>query len=376
MRICVVTEYFPAGEKLDIRGGAEACAFNEALKLSEKHDVTVLTSRTPENPDGYTRGNMDVICCGPMRSYVQAGSIGERLSFMLSAYREGLKLEPDAVIGYNFITHPVAWMIAGKTNAKALARYHDVWIGEWLRNIGFSGILGEILERYTLSRRFDRIIAVSEYTARKILERYPWQRVSVVHNMVDFRPPLVEKTPSPSIACVSRLVEYKRVGDLIRAVSVLADEFSDLKCRIIGTGPLEGELRDLAAELGVDDRVEFLGFVEKHEDVLRVIAESWVFCLPSVVEGFGIVVVEAMGCGTPFVASRIPPVMEASREMGGLFFEPCNWRDLADKLRTLLSDTELHGRLTKEAADVFRDYSADEIGKRLEEILREVTGNI
>ncbi|BAZ98197.1 MULTISPECIES: glycosyltransferase family 4 protein [Methanothermobacter] len=374
MRICIVTEYFPGGEELNIRGGAEACAFNEALKLSEKHEVTVLTSRTPENPENYRCGNMEVICCGPVRSYVQAGSITGRLSFMLSAYREGLKLDPDAVIGYNFITHPVAWMIAGKRNAAALARYHDVWIGEWVRNIGVSGILGELLERYTLSRRFDRIVAVSEYTAGKILERYPWQQVSVVHNMVDFRTPPVRKTSTPSIACVSRLVEYKRIQDLIRAVSVIREKFPDIRCRIIGTGPLEERLRGLARELAVEDNVEFMGFVEKHADVLEVIAESWVFCLPSVVEGFGIVVVEAMGCGTPFVAARIPPVMEASQEKGGLFFEPGNWRDLAEKLELLLSSGELHERLSSEAADVFRDYSADSIGRKLERVLTEVTG--
>ncbi|AAB84644.1 GlcNAc-phosphatidylinositol related biosynthetic protein [Methanothermobacter thermautotrophicus str. Delta H] len=374
MRICIVTEYFPGGEELNIRGGAEACAFNEALKLSEKHEVTVLTSRTPENPENYRCGNMEVICCGPVRSYVQAGSITGRLSFMLSAYREGLKLDPDAVIGYNFITHPVAWMIAGKRNAAALARYHDVWIGEWVRNIGVSGILGELLERYTLSRRFDRIVAVSEYTAGKILERYPWQQVSVVHNMVDFRTPPVRKTSTPSIACVSRLVEYKRIQDLIRAVSVIREKFPDIRCRIIGTGPLEERLRGLARELAVEDNVEFMGFVEKHADVLEVIAESWVFCLPSVVEGFGIVVVEAMGCGTPFVAARIPPVMESSQEKGGLFFEPGNWRDLAEKLELLLSSGELHERLSSEAADVFRDYSADSIGRKLERVLTEVTG--
>ncbi|MGJ7029253.1 MULTISPECIES: glycosyltransferase family 4 protein [Methanothermobacter] len=373
MRICIVTEYFPGGEDLDIRGGAEACAYNEARMLSEKHEVTVLTSRTPENPGDYTAGNMQVMVCGPERRYVQAGSITGRLRFMASALRRGLKLDPDVVIGYNFITHPVAWWIAERRNAAAVARYHDVWLGEWIKNIGLSGILGEVLERYTLTRRFDRIITVSGYTAGKVLERYPWQRVSTVHNMVDFRAPKVERTPGPSVSCVSRLVEYKRIQDLIRAVADLRDEFPDIRCRIIGTGPLEESLRKLALQEGADENVEFLGFVERHEDVLRVVAESWVFCLPSVVEGFGIVVVEAMGCGTPFLAAEIPPVVEASQGRGGLFFKPSDWRDLRDKLKLLLSDSKLRSRLSSEGAEVFSGYSADAIGEKLEEILMEVT---
>jgi len=370
MRIGIVTEYFPKSQKLDIRGGAEACAFNEAWTLKRRHNITILTSRETSTPREYTIDDLHVIGCGPPRPYVQKGSFFERLKFMTDAYHIGSKLDLDVIIGYNFITHPVAWKIGRKIGIPAVARYHDVWIGQWIKNIGWGGILGEILERYNLSRNFDQIIAVSEYTREKLKKYFPAEKISVVHNIIDPKVPEHEKNERPTITCVSRLVKYKRVEDLIKAVKILIDDFPGLKCNIVGTGPLEGYLKKLTGDLGLDKHVKFHGFIKKHEDVLRMIASSHVFCLPSVVEGFGIVIVESMSCGTPFVATRIPPILEASKGKGGLFFKPKNHEDLADKVKMLLEDNELYERLKVEGLRESKEYRSENIGKKLEKILK------
>ena len=371
MKIGIITEYFPKTLEFDIRGGAEACAFNEAHQLSKKHEIIVLTSR--QSHGDYHIDDMEVIGCGPPRPYVQKGSLLKRLLFMKDAYKKGIKYDLDVVIGYNFITHPIAWKIGEKTSTVSVARYHDVWIGEWIKNMGITGILGEILERYNLSRNFDHIIAVSEYTRDKLAKYFPQEKISVVHNMVDFKVPEHKKSLDPTITCVARLVEYKRIEDLIKATSLLIEEFPHLRCEIIGTGPLENRLKKLARKLGLEEHVRFHGFIEKHEDVLKVVASSHIFCLPSTVEGFGIVLVEAMKCGTPFVASRIPPLLEASAGRGGLFFEPKNWKDLAEKIRTLLEDRRLYNKLRGEGFKQSEKYRREYIGDKLEEILEDLT---
>ncbi len=372
MRIAILTEYFPRTEKFDIRGGAEASAFKEARELAKKHEVTVLTTREPRSPEEYSIENLKIIGCGPPRTYIQKGSILKRLIFMRNAYKKGERINADIVIGYNFITHTIAWKIGKKLSIPSIARYHDVWIGEWIKNIGLSGILGEILERYNLSRDFDKIIAVTDYTKKKLEKHFPAERIEVVPNIVDPKVPEHEEYPQTTISCVARLVEYKRVQDLIKAARILIEEFPDIKCKIIGTGPLEGHLKRLTKDLKLEEHVEFCGFVEKHEDVLKVIASSHVFCLPSIVEGFGVVVVEAMRCSTPFVATEIPPLLEASGGKGGLFFKPGDWRDLAKKIKKILKDEKLYKKLQKEGLEESKRYSSKNILDRLERILESI----
>lgn len=133
MNICIVTEYFPHSKDLDIKGGVEVCAFNEAQQLSKYNNVTVLTSNEDNDNDDFYIDDIHVICCGKKRGYVQKGSFTNRLNFMKDALDTGKKLDDiDLVIGYNFITYPIANKIAKKLKVPIVARYHDVWIGNCL----------------------------------------------------------------------------------------------------------------------------------------------------------------------------------------------------------------------------------------------------
>jgi glycosyltransferase involved in cell wall biosynthesis len=368
MKICFITEYFPKSEDFEVKGGVEAAAYNEAYQLAKNHEVTVLTSLEEGIPQEYEINGIKVIGCSRERSYVQTGSFKNRLSFMRDAYNTGKKLDIDLVVGYNFITYPVAWKISQKLKKPCVARYMDVWIGEWINNIGISGVAGEILERYILSREFDLIISISDYTRKKLEKHFPAEKITVIPPIVHFPPVNVEKLANPTISCVARLVEYKKVDDLIRAMGILVHEFPQLQCRIVGTGPKDKELKSLVNELELENNVKFCGFVEKHEDVLKIIKSSNIFCLPSIVEGFGIVVVEALGCGVPFVASKIPPIMEASGEKGGLFYEPENWRELSEKIKYLLDNPSIYKKLQNEGLSQYKKYEGEYIGKQLEEL--------
>lgn len=369
MKICFLSEYFPKSESLEIRGGVEVAAFNEALYLSFKHDITVLTSFEEDMKRESHIGNIKVIACGKKRSYVQSGSIKDRLNFMKAAYSEAVKSDFDLVVGYNFITYLVAWKVSKKLKIPCSLRYHDVWIGHWKENIGYLGYFGEILERYILSRDIDKIITVSDYTAKNLEKFFPKEKIETVHNIVEFDNEFeAPKFENKTVTCVSRLVEYKKIDDLILAISQLHHDYPDLMCKIIGTGPMEDKLKDLVKEHDLENNIEFLGFVEKHEDVLKTIKSSYLFCLPSKVEGFGIVIIEALGCEVPFIASNIDPVIEASGKKGGLFFEVEDYKDLSSKIKLLLDDEELYGKLKGECLEQYSKYQGEFIASKLEKI--------
>ena len=372
MNICIVTEFFPHDESLDIKGGVEVCCYNEATELSKYHNVTVLTSKESSEKEFYLN-NVHVICCGNDRGYVQKGSFSQRLSFMKDAIKKGKNLENiDLVIGYNFITYPVALKIANKLGSKVAARYHDVWVGEWIKNMGITGIVGEILERYILRQNIDLYLAVSDYTNQNLQKYVKAEKIKTIHNIVDFKLVESEAYKKPTISCVARLVEYKRVNDLVRAINIVKKEIPEIQCKIIGTGPEEEKLKQLTKELNLEDTIEFMGFVEDHDDVMKTINSSKVFVLPSIVEGFGIVIIESQAQETPFVASQIPPVQESSGQKGGLFFQPKNYEELSQKLLEILQDEELYKKLQKEGKENSQKYTKEEIGKKLNQAYTEL----
>ncbi|MDR0900807.1 MAG: glycosyltransferase family 4 protein [Methanobrevibacter sp.] len=370
MKICFVSEYFPFSSNLELKGGAEIAAYKEAFYLSKNHEITVLTSYLEGMEKKTKIGNINVIACGKMRNYSQKGSFYHRLSFMKSAQDTGKKLDFDIVIGYNFITYISAWKISQKLNIPCVLRYLDVWIGEWVKNIGISGLIGEIMERYILSRNVDLIVPISQATADKLKNYGVKSKIETIPVIVEFDKVNSVKYEDTTISCVSRLVEYKRIEDLILAMNILVRHFPDLKCKIVGTGPMKDKLLKLIEEKNLENNISLCGFVEKHEDVLKVINSSHIFCLPSEVEGFGIVVVEALGCEVPFVASNIPPIMEASGEKGGLFFNVRNFKDLYLKIKSLLEDKELYDKLKNQGKEQYNKYQGEYIAKKLENLYK------
>ncbi|RAP53499.1 MAG: hypothetical protein BZ138_00740 [Methanosphaera sp. rholeuAM270] len=231
--------------------------------------------------------------------------------------------------------------------------------------MGISGLFGELLERYIFRKDIDLYVAVSDFTRNNLNKYVPEDKTITIHNIVDFPNVKADKYTTPTISCVARLVEYKRVNDLINAVKIVKEEIPQIRCKIIGTGPEEEKLKKLAKDLQLEDNIEFMGFVEDHDDVMKVVKSSQVFSLPSIVEGFGIVIIEAQSLETPFVAATIPPVVESSGRMGGLFFEPKNHRQLAEQILKVLGDKNLYRKLQREGLENKQRYTKEVIGKKL-----------
>jgi glycosyltransferase involved in cell wall biosynthesis len=153
-----------------------------------------------------------------------------------------------------------------------------------------------------------------------------------------------------TIVFVGRLDVEKRIDDTIRALAAISRE-RDVQLALAGTGQREEELRALAAELGVADRVFFLGFVPDAELPL-VYAAGDVFAIASVAELQSIATLEAMSTGLPVVAAdamALPHLVEQGRN--GFLFPAGNVPHLADRLLTVLgSRREELGEASREIA--------------------------
>jgi glycosyltransferase involved in cell wall biosynthesis len=153
------------------------------------------------------------------------------------------------------------------------------------------------------------------------------------------------------IVCVGTLHEVKGQVHLVRACAVLRDRGVDVACRIIGRGPDEPMLRRTIDQLGLRDVVTLVGPLAR-DGVIDELRRADVLVAPSVIsargqkEGIPVVLMEAMSCGLPVVASRLSGIPElVEHERSGLLVTPGRPEELADALARLAGDPELRGRL-------------------------------
>ena len=200
-------------------------------------------------------------------------------------------------------------VVASIKRVPLVVTWHEVWgTAYWREYLGAAGVVGALLERLAMHTP-DLIVAENDETHRRLLDAgLPATRVTVVPNGVDMG---VIGAAAPASATfdliyVGRLLEHKRVADLLHAIGRLGRDGDTLTCAIVGVGPERERLEALASELDIAARVRFYGSLEDHADVYGLIKSSGVFVLPSVREGFGLVVVEALACGVPVITTDHP----------------------------------------------------------------------
>lgn len=180
-------------------------------------------------------------------------------------------------------------------------------------------------------RRCAAVTVVSDAMAREVQRIAPGIQAAVIPMGTDFdarfRPdPTVERDPA-QVLFVGRLVEKKGVKYLLHALASLKEQRPALCLDIAGYGQEERELRQLCTELGIEGSVRFLGPVQQ-DSLPDLYRRAGVTVVPSVVaaggdqEGFGLVIVEAIGCGCPVIASDLPAIRHIAGEGGEVMLSP------------------------------------------------------
>ena len=215
----------------------------------------------------------------------------------------------------------------------------------WKRDLVKRIAVGFVDAAVTMTRANAELLVRSQGFARR--------RVRVIENGVpasfgtrlrggNARAELGIEPAAVAFAFVGNLIEHKGLRRVIEALSKLPQAW---KLVVAGSGPDADPARDLAARLGVAERVVFLGRCST-EQVERAIAASDVLVLPSAVEGLPYVILEAMACAKPVVSSRVFGIPEAVIDgETGLLVAPDDVPALTEALRTLTADSALRERM-------------------------------
>lgn len=211
------------------------------------------------------------------------------------------------------------------------------------------------------------VVTVSDFNRAYLRERFGEAAAKVrrIYNGLDlarFAYTSPEARP-PEIIAVGRLVEKKGFGDLVRACALLRGRGERFRCRIIGMGELEHELRDQIAGLGLEDVVELTG-PRPQRELRGYLRRAAAFAAPCVVgtdgnrDGLPTVLLEAMALGTPCVSTDVTGIPEVLRDgVSGLMVAQHNPDALADALSRLLHDSVLRVQLAAAARErLERDF--------------------
>jgi glycosyltransferase involved in cell wall biosynthesis len=296
--------------------GAERVLANHAYGLVARgHEVTVVTG----GRRGSERGrNPEVIGIGwSLSTPWRARAVVHRVLASRAA---------DVLI----VHHPYPALAtigaARRAGIPSAYVYHSPWADEFAgRRAGVRGpgtwagrALRLLVERH-VARAVDRMLPLSEFMARRVtaLHGVPRGAILVVPGGVDrerfapVRDRALARTrlgllqDGPLLLSVRNLEPRMGLDTLVRAVPAVRARHPEASLVIAGDGPLRGELEQLARTLGVTAAVRCPGFVPE-DDLPLLYASADVFVLPSIaLEGFGLVTLEALACGTPVIGSRV-----------------------------------------------------------------------
>ncbi|WP_240451995.1 glycosyltransferase family 4 protein [Halostella salina] len=383
LKVCFVTKMYPPRT-----GGGATYAYELANALGELgHEVDVYTQAVPgEDNDVPTHPNVTVTRITKARPLVVFStlyfSIACRLRIDFEQY--------DVIHGTLMPASTVAFgpLFLRGLDAPLVLTSHGTSYDE-ARSVDPRGFVDYLFKYFfhpvnvlldlVSGRSADHIIAVSDHTREQLrdLYRFDEAKLTTVPPGIDterFSPtdavhPAVDDSKR-SVLVLSRLDPRKGIDKAIRAFAQL--EYDDAELLIGGTGRLEPSLKELAAELGVRDSVRFLGFVPD-EELPSLYSSVDLFVLPSEYEGFGIVFMEAMACGTPVVGTSVGGIPTAVDDgETGFLIGRNDIKGLAERIGKVLSNSKQSAQLSDNARSWAMEHDWTSIAARVDDVYRSI----
>ena len=373
MRVCLVSYEYPP----DV-GGEATYTRNLAVGLARLgHEVDLVIPDKGRPPDlGESGVKRHPVRIAPVPTLRVA-------SFMLAAVRElrRLNLEERIDIAHITFDYPSLPLPLSGSGIPTVMTVHHLHLVEALNMLrtghGLSvplstlsrGFLTTLAERAAL-RGAESVIAVSRFTKDSIVRHagVASDKVTVIPNGIDMGPFLNSTDHGrlrarlgvgsrPVVLFVGRLGSSKGLEDLVRAFGKAKRRLGNTCLMIVGSGPADysAQLKRLASAQGLRDDVVFTGRLDQ-DDLLEAYAASSVVVLPSLMEGFGMSLIEAMASGRPCVATRVGAIPEVvSPRSSGILVGPGD----PDALSAAITDVMLNPR------------EARSMGERGRELVRE-----
>ncbi|MHC5610774.1 MAG: glycosyltransferase family 4 protein [Nostoc sp.] len=220
-------------------------------------------------------------------------------------------------------------------------------------------------------KQAQHIICNSQATAKDITDFYqiPTSKITPIplaHDRTNFCP--LNLPIRNYFLYVGRQDPYKNIQRLISAFAALPN-YKDYELWLVG--PIDSRytptLEAQAEELGITNRVKFLNYVP-YSELPKIINQAIALVFPSLWEGFGLPVLEAMACGTPVITSNLSSLPEVAGD-AAILINPYNTGEITEAMQAIATDLELRSRLSNQGITHSQQFSWEKTGKATAEVL-------
>jgi glycosyltransferase involved in cell wall biosynthesis len=360
-----------------IKGGGEKRFYEIAKRLSKKgHQMHLYGMKLWEGGNVIKQNEIYLHgICEAKKLYTKEGrrSILQAIYFGFHSMKL-IKEDFDVIdcCGFPYFSLFACKLISIIKKKPLYATWHEVWgKNYWYEYIGWKGYLGYIIEKLAVLMP-DKIISISKHTTHKLKNELNLKKLTyTVPNGIEFDlitkiKPAKEKS---DVIFVGRLMSHKNVDILIKSIKLIKEKNPEIKSLIIGDGPEKKNLEALAQKLNLEKNINFLGFLENHDDVYALMKSSKVFVLPSTREGFGIVVIEANACSIPAITvnHKDNAARDLIEEGKNGFICQLNEEEIAKRIMRILINNSSR-EMQKVCMDSAKKYDWDKIVNRIEDV--------
>ncbi|WAW14155.1 glycosyltransferase [Peptostreptococcus equinus] len=280
-------------------GGAERCASNLSIELSKYYNVFIMPFDNNNITYPYEGELLDINILPANGSFAKLFNIAKRVR-KISYYKKKYKI--DCTI--SLLDGPNIVNVLSKSNDKTI-----ISIRNYISKEPMSKMRRFFIEY--CNKHADYIIALSNMVKKDLIENYkaPVTNIDTIYNHCDAHllsneaksaiNPL-EKNNKFKFVTMGRLSNQKGQWHLLRSFKKVANNCSDAELIILGEGELENELKALAKNLDIENKVKFLGFLKNPHNVVK---SCQVFVFPSLYEGLGNVLLESLAMEMPIISS-------------------------------------------------------------------------
>jgi glycosyltransferase involved in cell wall biosynthesis len=371
-------------------GGGEYIFYQWAKELIKKgHQVFVVTQRIQNTKPHEVVDGIEIFRVGLEIKSAGTFSIGisPNISFLVNSFLKGMEIvrknKIDIIHSNTYVPVISAQWCATLTKKPHIATVHDVYHTskkdfwkDWSGQHGTSKLtrlIGPLTEKIIARTPVTLYHTVSENSKSDLLALGIKKNIVVIPNCIDLEQYTIKSKPKNQAIFVGRLVFYKNLDVVIEAFKKVVEKNPTAILTIVGDGPYKEKIMEKSEKLGIKNNVSFVGRVSDAEKI-RLITESKVLLNPSLVEGFGIVVLESFACGRPVIVSDIKPLSELVTDSKDGFVisahDPIKW---SERIMELLSNEEKvfqMGEMGRQKA--LSHYSISKLIEQLESLYESV----
>ncbi len=373
MNILLLSQFFST-----TKGGGEHVFSLIAKKLTEDgNQVWVITNKM-KNETYPKNKNLKIVFVPPLIEY-KGGlppNFLDNIRYTISAVRRGFSIirheKIDLIHSNNFSPALVGSILSTLTSTPHVTTIHDVFTlcgREYWKKWGkqneisrLNVLLAPFFEKSILKLKHDAIHTVSEATKDDVIKFGAKKPIYVIPNSIEIETSANTEPKSLQFVYVGRLVFYKNLEVVLKALKIVKKTYSEIKLIIVGDGPHRKNLESLVQKLKIEANVKFAGFLPA-VNIIYLLSSFQALVFPSVCEGFGLVILEAFAQNKPVLVANIRPLSDiVSDGNTGYVLSPYNESDWADAIKKIIENPDKSSQMGTKGKELLeKEYNIEKM---------------